>query len=148
MKVNVIVDVNTEEEICVRCKEITPEITKMIEFLENKSRKIECVTSENQKVYIRPMDVLYIESIDGTTFLYTNEEVYKARITLQELEESYTSSDYFRGAKNLIINIQHIRSLQSQFNGRIIVTMNNDECLVVSRHYAGYLKEILKGDKR
>ncbi len=147
MKVKVITDIETEDEIILRCKTVTPELKKLVEFLENKNQRIECTDEQNQKVYVNPMDVYYIESIDGITFIYTIDKVYKTRTTLQEFEENYAITDYFRGAKNLIINIQHVECLKSQFNGRIIVTMNNSELLVVSRHYARLLKEKLKGEK-
>ncbi|SJZ40878.1 LytTR family DNA-binding domain-containing protein [Anaerorhabdus furcosa] len=147
MKVKVVIDIEKEEEITIQCRQVTPDLKKLIEFLENKNQKLEAVSNQNQKVYVHPMDVLYIESVDGITYIYTTDNVFKLKMTLQELEDTYQGTDYFRGAKNLIINIQHVESLKSQLNGRIIVTMDNEELLVVSRHYARLLKEKLKGEK-
>lgn len=146
MKVKVLIDVDQEEEITIQCKQVTPDLKKLIDFLESKNQKIEGLSSQNQKVYLHPMDILYIESIDGITYFYTIDNVFKSKMTLQELEDTYKGTDYFRGAKNLIVNIQHVDSLKSQLNGRIIVTMDNQEMLVVSRHYARILKEKLKGE--
>lgn len=148
MKVKVLIELEKEEEIIIQCKKVTPDLKKLVDFLESKNKKIEVISNQNQKVYIYPMDVLYIESVDGVTYTYTIKDVFKLKMTLQELEEMYKGTDYFRGAKNLIINIHHVESLKSQFNGRVIVTMDNEELLVVSRHYARLLKEKLKGEKQ
>lgn len=146
MKIKIITD-SENDEIVIQCKTMTPEIKQIIDFLETKNRRIECIDEKSQKFYVNPNEVLYIESIDGTTYVYTTEKIGKTKSTLQELEDEYSNTDYFRGAKNLVLNIQHIDSLKSQFNGRIIVTMDNAELLVVSRHYARLLKEKLKGEK-
>ncbi|MEA4874820.1 LytTR family DNA-binding domain-containing protein [Anaerorhabdus sp.] len=147
MKVKVITNSIIEDEILIQCKSITPEIQRVIDLLESQNKKIECIDTDNQKFYVNPIDVLYIESIDGTTYIYTSNRVGKTRSTLQELEDEYSTADYFRGAKNLIVNIQHIESLKSQLNGRIIVTLNNEEMLVISRHYARLFKQKLKGEQ-
>lgn len=147
MKVKIITNLEFEDEILIQCKNITPEIQRVIDLLENQNKKIECSDINNQKFYINPIDVLYIESIDGTTYIYTSDKIGKTRSSLQELEEEYSTADYFRGAKNLIVNIQHIDSLKSQLNGRIIVTLDNQEMLVISRHYARLFKQKLKGEQ-
>lgn len=82
MKVKIITNLEFEDEILIQCKNITPEIQRVIDLLENQNKKIECSDINNQKFYINPIDVLYIESIDGTTYIYTSDKIGKTRSSL------------------------------------------------------------------
>ena len=87
--------------------------------------------------------VLYIDSADKKTFLYTENEVYESDLRLYELEEQLARADFIRAGKSSIVNLRRIMSLRSEIDGRIRVTMSNGEKLVVSRQYAGILKQRL-----
>ena len=95
-------------------------------------------------VYKRQIkDVLYIDTADKRTFLYTEKQVYKSTLRLYELEERLAGMDFFRAGKSCIVNFCRIRSIRPEFGGRMLLTMENGEKLYVSRQYAVELKEKL-----
>ena len=87
--------------------------------------------------------VLYIESVDKKTFIYTEGTVYETPMKLYELESQLSGSGFFRASKSCIIHLKQIKSLRADLNRRIKVTMSSGEQLIVSRGYAEELKERL-----
>jgi len=69
--------------------------------------------------------------------------VYELPLKLYELEEILASAGFIRSAKSQVLNLYKIDSLCPDFGGRIEVTMQNGERLIVSRQYAKQLKERL-----
>lgn len=51
---------------------------------------------------------------------------------------------YFRSSKSMIINLSKIIKLEPTLGGRISVTFENNERLIVSRQYVRALKEMLE----
>ncbi|NLL75826.1 MAG: LytTR family transcriptional regulator [Clostridiales bacterium] len=87
--------------------------------------------------------ILYIDTVDKKTFLYTDSDVYETPLKLYELEEQLDAVGFFRAGKSVLINFNEIKALKSDLNGRILVTMNNGERLTVSRQYAVTIKKKL-----
>ncbi len=101
-------------------------------------------TKNNQTYILDAAKILYIDTTDKKTFFYTETEVYETPLKLYELEQLLSSKDFFRAGKSCIINFNHIKSLRSDIDGRLIVTMENNEKLVVSRQYALFVKKKLE----
>ena len=103
-----------------------------------------CAWDERREVtLLSPSEVVYCESVDDHTFLYTSAAVYQTALSLAELEGRYGSLGLFRAGKSSIVNLHRVRALKSQPGGRIEVTLETEERLVVSRHYAPLLRERL-----
>jgi len=99
---------------------------------------------DRRQYIIEAADIIYIESIEKHTFLYTPKGVYESSLKLYELEEKLAEHDFLRASKNSIININHILSIKPDFDRRLIMTMTNDNKLIVSRQYAAAVKEKLE----
>ncbi len=128
-----------ETEIKIVCNSITQDIEKIISTLNVFDKKL-TVKKNDEIFFINISEVLYIDTVDKKTFVYTNDNVYETTLKLYELEEQF---EFFRASKSCIINIKYIKSLKSDFDRKIRVTMENDEKLIVSRQYAVELKELL-----
>lgn len=85
-------------------------------------------------------DVLYFDSVDKKTFLYTQDDVLETPLRLYELEERLCGGSFFRASKSTIINISKISSLRPELSGKIEVTFCNTKKLYVSRQYVQELK--------
>ncbi len=133
------------EEIIIRYRKMTAQIDNIISYIEERNDKLLGVT-EGQKVMLSPQSVLYLESVDGVTYLYTEHEVYKANLTLMSVEANYAGDGYFRCSKSMVINIYRIKKLKSLSGNRIDATMDNGEHVVISRRYAKELRKILRGE--
>ena len=143
MKITIQTDeTQTEIAVDIRCPGLTPELEKVISLLRTLDMKL--TGQKDRSTYILDVSqVLYIDSADKKTFLYTENEVYESDLKLYELEEQLARADFIRAGKSSIVNLRRIMSLRSEIDGRIRVTLSNGEKLVVSRQYAEILKQRL-----
>lgn len=98
---------------------------------------------DGQAYPLDPGQVLYIDTVDKRTFLYTREGVYETSLRLYELEERLRERDFFRASKSALVNFNAIQSLRPDLGGRLRLTMRGGEALYVSRQYAPELKRRL-----
>ena len=68
-------------------------------------------------------DVLYAETVDRKTFIYTADDVFRTELTLSQLEEVLNTVNFFRCSKSMIINIDKVHKLRSLASNRIDATM-------------------------
>jgi len=130
-----------DEVVIIRCPRVTPEIEALATRLRGDSRLPG--TRDGVTHLIAPADVLYFESVDKRTFIYTADAVYETPLRLYEVEERTSDADFFRSSKAQIVNIAKITALVPDFGGRLVAYLPNDERLIISRHYAKQLKERL-----
>ena len=143
MKLQINEDPNrSETEIIINCNKTNDKILKIIAMLQVFDMKLTGIRDE-QTYILDARKILYIDTVDKKTFLYTSDEVYETPLKLYELEEQLESSDFFRAGKSIIINFNQIKSLKSDIGGKILVTLNNNEKLYVSRQYAVTIKKKL-----
>ncbi|MEG0692263.1 MAG: LytTR family DNA-binding domain-containing protein [Oscillospiraceae bacterium] len=132
----------TDTEIIINCKCTDENVLKIIASLRAYDHKL-TGTKDNKTFIIDSDNVLYCDTVDKKTFIYTQTEVFETPLKLYELEEKLSSSDFFRASKSTIINLAKIKSLMPDFGGRLEVTLENDEKLNISRQYAPYMKQKL-----
>lgn len=133
------------EEIIIRYRQMTEHVESIVRYLEGQSEKL-LVIKEDQRVMLPLPEIIYAESVDGVTFLYTESNVYRTTLTLTLFETLYVQSGFFRCSKSMVLNIYRIRKLKSIADSRIDATLDNDEHIVISRRYAKQLRSILKGE--
>ncbi|MCL2226010.1 MAG: LytTR family transcriptional regulator DNA-binding domain-containing protein [Oscillospiraceae bacterium] len=143
MKININIDKNyAETEITINCAVMSEELEKVIASLRALDFKL-TGTKDGQTHILSTSKILYIDTVDKKTFLYTESAVYETSLRLYELEENLSTSDFFRAGKSSIINFNKIKSLKSDLDGKIVVVMENNEKLIVSRQYAEFIKNKL-----
>ena len=124
-----------ENEVMVRYSTLTPEVNQIICILKNENRKLLGI-SNDEKVVVDISEILYIESVDGRSFAYTQNDVIKLEYTLLQLEQLIGEISFFRCSKSMIINIDKVKSLRSLASNRIDAMMCNGEHVMISRTYA------------
>jgi len=143
VKININIDKSyAETEITINSAAMSDELEKAIAILRTFDFKL-TGTKDGLTHILDASQVLYIDTVDKKTFLYTKSAVYETNLRLYELEENLSTSDFFRAGKSSIINFSKIKSLKSDIDGRIIVTMENNEKLIVSRQYTTFIKNKL-----
>lgn len=143
MHLNIMEDTScTETEITIRCREADREVLAMAATLRAFEKKL---TGEQggETYLLDAADVLYADTVDKKTFLYTSSGVYATPLRLYELEERLGSGDFFRASKSMVVNFRQIKALRPEFGGRILLTMCNGERCLVSRQYVPIVKEKL-----
>lgn len=130
---------NNEIEIIINCKTIDDTVVKLISKLKEEDNVV--TGSKNGRVYVIKLDsILYFESVDKRTFIYTKDDVYECNLRLYEVEEKFGSRHFFRALKSTVINITKISVINPVIGGRIEVLLENKEKLIVSRQYVPVLK--------
>ena len=132
----------SETEITINCQKTDESIVNIISLLKIFNKKITGI-KEGERFILDVQKILYIDTVDKKTFFYTSKDIYETPLKLYELEEKLIESDFFRASKSTIINFKQIKSLRPEFGGKMLVTMNNDERLYVSRQYVHTIKEKL-----
>lgn len=144
MKIKIETIHSGEDEMILRCKEETPLIRQLVALAQSSVKKIP-VLKEKEQYFITPGEVLYLESVDDNTYLYTASDVYRFQGSLSTFEMLGYSHFFFRCSKSMILNLRHIEHLKSLPGKRIDATLTGGEHVLISRHYADELKERLKG---
>ena len=132
-----------EDEVIVNYLAMTPEIERIVNFIKGEQAKLVGWKDKAQKV-IDIKSILYIETVDGNTFAYTETDVLKLDYTLAQLEQLLNDINFFRCSKSMIINIDKVDSLKSLPSNRIDAQMVNGEHIIISRTYAADFRRILR----
>ena len=136
-----------ETEIIIRCRQIDDEIMRICAGLRAFDRKI-TGTKEDETFVLNISDILYAETVDRKTFLYTIDGIYETPLRLYELEERLAGDDFLRATKSCLFHFAKVKSLRADFGGRILCTLENGEIITVSRQYAAVIKEKLNPKRK
>lgn len=141
MKWTIIEDDLPEAELILRCRDPNaPEIMRLRDYLEGVAARLPA-QSEDGLLLLEPQEILYGECVGRTVFLYTQTAVFPTGLSLARLEDC--AEDFFRCSKSMVVNLRHLRHLQSELSGRILATLSNQERILISRHFAAALRHRL-----
>ena len=142
MNIRIIENINEFFEIIIKCQKADASVMKLKKHIEAFEEKLDAI--DNDKHYlISPLEVLYFESVDNRTFLYTETQVLEIKKRLYELEEILSDKDFVRISKSQLANINKIKLLKPELNRSITAEMINGEILFISRRYAKQIKTLL-----
>ncbi|MCI8895648.1 MAG: LytTR family transcriptional regulator [Lachnospiraceae bacterium] len=119
----------------------TESIRRAMDILEHGIGSI-AVMLEGNTHLCRMDQIYYVESVDKRTYVYTKDQCFESKSRIYELEEEL-DSNFLRCAKAMIVNLRKIRSVKSEYNGRMLAQLLNGETIVVSRSYVKDLKRRL-----
>lgn len=145
MKVTLRQEAGAQREIIVRFDTMDDEVRAVLELLSLRDQRL-VVSDRGTLRLIDPPEVLYCESVDDRTFVYTAAGVYGVGQSLTAIADAFSRLGFFRCSRSMVVNLTAMETLKSGANGRIIATLVNGERIVVSRRYAGALRDRLKGD--
>ena len=126
MDIKIFEDIKNTFQVIIQCKKIDEEILRLRNNIELFDKKL-YAKKDNELFLINSSDILYFDSVDNRTFLYTNDDVMEIKQKLYELEILLSDKDFVRISKSQIVNINQIRSLKPELNRTILVTMFNGE---------------------
>ena len=144
MKHTIVQIAEGEDEVILKYRRMTPEVEQIFRFLNSGQKKLTGWKDKTQTV-LELNKILYIESVDGKTFAYTEDAVLRLDHQLNRLEQILSDINFFRCSKSMIVNIDKVKSLRSLSSNRIEATMCNGEHVMISRTYASDFRKRLKG---
>ena len=131
-----------DDYLDLRYRELTPAIHQIFQICENASSVLLC--EKNSTTYkIDVNDVLYIETVDRRSCLYTKDDVFIMPTPLRQLEEILTTQHFIRISRMALVNIFKIKSVSSRLHYRLTAEMVNGEKVVISRHYRAALEKVI-----
>lgn len=142
MDIQIIEHIKETLQVVIKCRQIDDEIVRLKYHIEMFDKKLQA-KKDNEWCLVNSFDILYFESVDNRTFLYTKGDVMEVRQRLYELEMVLSDKDFIRISKSQIVNINKIRSLKPEINRTILVTMCNGEQLYISRKYVPAIRNML-----
>ena len=142
MDIQIIEGHDHNTRVIIQCETVNEEILRLRSYIDLFHFRMKA-RLDQQTVFVELSEVLYFESVDNRTFLYTAEAVLEIKHKLYELEELLPSEDFFRGSKSQIININQIKALAPGFHRTLFATMSNGEQVYISRKYATTLRNLL-----
>ena len=131
-----------QTEVVVRCRRMDAQVSRLVELLRLSDARL-VGERDGQTCILDEDDVLYIDTVDRGTFLYTADGVYESHLRLYELEEQLKEYLFVRISKSAIVNLKNIKSIRTYINRRLLITLNNGEQLIASRQYADAIRKLL-----
>ena len=143
MKITININENiSDTEIVINSRSLTPEIEKIIATLRILDQQIMAVKNDESYI-LDAARIVYIESVDRKTFVYTAEDVFETKLKLYEIEQQLCQVGFLRVSKSCLVQLKFIRSLKAELDRKIRLTLENGEQIIVSRQYADELKHRL-----
>lgn len=131
-----------ETEVVIRCKDMDEEVLRLLARIRIQDKKI--TGMKRGTIFILDIrSILYFESVDNQTFIYTEHDTYESNLKLYEVESSLDKDDFIRISKSVVVNFRHIVEISPLFNGRLEIALTNKEKIEVSKNYSPAIKDKL-----
>lgn len=142
MDIQIVEHKESNIQIIIKCKQVDNEVIRLKAHIELFDSKLPA-QKDKELYFINTSEILYFDSVDNRTFLYTEDDVMEINQRLYELENILSDKDFVRISKSQIVNINKILSLKPELNRTILATMCNNEQLSISRKYVKSIRNIL-----
>lgn len=143
MKIEIDIDEKYNDLLVqIKAPALTADIEKMISLMRMIDMQL-AVKKNDEIILLETNQILYFETVERNTFVYTKEDTYEIDLRLYEVEQQLIEQGFIRISKTCILNLKEIQSLKADINRKIKVTLINGEQLIVSRNYADELRRRL-----
>jgi len=134
-----------DDEVVIRCKELTDAVTDIQKTITEKISKIpEIVFYKDKEEYYFPLNnILFFETDNNTVYAHTAMETYKTEFKLYKLQKMLPAQ-FIRVSKSAIVNARHILSISKNLTSSSLVKFHKShKQIYVSRFYYKDLKQKL-----
>jgi two-component system, LytTR family, response regulator len=99
----------------------------------------------NRYIPVHESQIAYFSSRDGVTYMHTKSDIYKVRHTLQSLEWTLPSHQFFRCHRAFLVNIGWIQEIQRSFHSTLLLFMKDEHHtqIPVSQKYTSTFRAML-----
>lgn len=147
MKIRIeLVDSLEEDEVVIRCRRVDDSIQRIHQYILEQGRAApKIVFYQGSEEYYFPLeDILFFETEGDLVFAHTEQQSYRTRLRLYELEEALPRQ-FARVSKSTIVNTGRIYSIKRELPGSGVVQFaGTHKQVYVSRHYQAELKKRMK----
>lgn len=140
---------NTQKDILLRLvSEITGHPVRTIEDiqdvgiqnLQRKDSKKLAIRDGGKTTWVKQSEIEWIDAAGDYMCVHANGATHIMRKTMKELEAELDSDFLQRIHRSTIVNINHIKEMQSHINGEYFLTLSSGHTVKLSRTYKTKLK--------
>ena len=146
LKIRIEMSEDVQEEVVIRCREITPEIIRLQQLLSGNSDRSNqfLVYKGDTEYYLNVNEILFFETEGSAVMAHTRDDVYETRRKLYELEE-LLGGRFQRISKSAIVNVDKVYSIKRNVtSSSAIEFQGTHKQIYVSRAYYKILREKLE----
>ena len=146
LKIRIEMFEGVQEEVGIRCREITPEIIRLQQLLSGNSDRSNqfLVYKGDTEYYLNVNDIIFFETDGNAVMAHTRDDVYETRRKLYELEE-LLGGRFQRISKSAIVNVDKVYSIKRNVtSSSAIEFQGTHKQIYVSRAYYKILREKLE----
>lgn len=126
----------------------SPENAELNQFIHEAAKHPEehkrIVVKQGAEIRILPVaDVYYLEAYDDYVKVFTHDQYYLKKKTMNYYEQVLDPSLFFRTHRSFILNIQHLTKIETLEKNSYIGILKNGKTVPISRTQYGKLKEVL-----
>ncbi|MGN0341041.1 MAG: LytTR family DNA-binding domain-containing protein [Lachnospira sp.] len=146
LKIRIEMSEDVQEEVVIRCREITPEIIRLQQLLSGNSDRSNqfLVYRGDTEYYLNVNDIIFFETEGNAVMAHTRNDVYETRRKLYELEE-LLGGRFQRISKSAIVNVDKVYSIKRNVtSSSAIEFQGTHKQIYVSRAYYKVLREKLE----
>ena len=113
LKIRIEMFEGVQEEVVIRCREITPEIIRLQQLLSGNSDRSNqfLVYKGDTEYYLNVNDIIFFETEGNAVMAHTKNDMYETRRKLYELEE-LSGGRFQRISKSAIVNVDKVYSIK------------------------------------
>ena len=146
LKIRIEMSEGVQEEVVIRCREITPEIIRLQQLLSgdfDRSNQFLLYKGDTE-YYLNVNDIIFFETDGNAVMAHTRDDVYETRRKLYELEE-LSGGRFQRISKSAIVNVDKVYSIKRNVtSSSAIEFQGTHKQIYVSRAYYKVLREKLE----
>ena len=146
LKIRIEMSEGVQEEVVIRCREITPEIIRLQQLLSgdfDRSNQF-LVYKGDTEYYLNVNDIIFFETEGNAVMAHTKNDMYETRRKLYELEE-LSGGRFQRISKSAIVNVDKVYSIKRNVtSSSAIEFQGTHKQIYVSRAYYKVLREKLE----
>ena len=146
LKIRIEMSEGVQEEVVIRCREITPEIIRLQQLLSGNSDRSNqfLLYKGDTEYYLNVNDIIFFETEGNAVMAHTKNDMYETRRKLYELEE-LLGGRFQRISKSAIVNVDKVYSIKRNVtSSSAIEFQGTHKQIYVSRAYYKVLREKLE----
>ena len=108
-----------ENEVILRCTQLDDEMLRVLSLLRSGMQKLLVWNEHREMLPLSVSKVVYCETVEEKTFVYTHDGIYQTALSLAELEDRWGDLGLFRAGKSSVVNLHEIQKLKNCGSGRM-----------------------------
>ena len=126
----------------IYANKVTDEIQRTLEIFGKKEVPITALQNEDNLAVLRADEIYMVKVENGDTMIFGQNQKYRSRKRLYEIERQL-GKQFMQISKSTLVNLAYLDSVESGFNGTMLLKLKNGCKEYVSRTYLPKFKKYL-----